>query len=1281
MVTNTFRVSLIVLISMGSLAAQSVSTSFGNNGLTSLQYNGVQYLNSGAFVVNQVILTDSSGNQSNGSLSVSTSVNAAAGQVTQTYAWGTVQITYAPSGNRLNLSITTTNNSPDTITGLFYDVFNLQFPSAVQEYDGVDPMVDSNIGAPTVLSMTSTAGVMVLTNNDVVNPLMAGFPWSLNSPTNTIFPLLVNTNQNSMYPTFWPFINRPIAPGASDQYNLSLRFGPSGSTDQSLAGDIYQAFGAAFPPQFSWPDRHPIGMLVLATSDTGWATNPRGWLLDPTIDVFTPDGLAAFQSRILAWANQSVQILQQANAQGMITWDIEGEQFPQPTTYVCDPTQFLATAPEMANVADAYFQVFRNAGLRVGVCVRPQQFVLGPGGTTASQNVVATDQDMAALLIEKINYAKNRWGATMFYIDSNGGPGNPMDPSVMQAVSAAEPDVLLVPEQSDPQYYAYSAPYLQLTNGYDATPPEARLIYPNAFSVINVADGPLSQDFQTLVNSVAAGDALMLRGWFNDGSLSWVQQIYQQAGSGTSQPPVVSILSPASGSTLAGTVTVSASAGGGAAISSVQFALDGSSLGSPAAAAPYTATLNTTAFANGGHTLAATATDTLGRTAVASIPVTISNVVAPPEVSIVSPASGSTLAGTVTVSASASGGAAISSVQFALDGSSLGSPAVAAPYTATLNTTAFANGSHTLAATATDTLGRTAVASIPVTISNPVTPPPAASCPAPASDAFTGCYYSGEDFNSFVFTRTDPTINFNWSGTGPEGPAPLGPDDYSVRWQGNFQFQGGTYQFTLNTADGDILYIDGQTIYSNWTDHGAVPVTVNDTLTAGVHLVELDYFKDVGSAEAQLSWVLTAAAAPAVAPPAVSISAPANGATVSGAITVTATATSQVGIASVQLLLDGASLGAPISAAPYSYQLNTSTLANGAHTIAATAMDTAGNSTLSANVTITVNNAIPPSVSISAPANGATVSGTVTLTAAAASQLGIASVQFLLDGAGLGQPITTAPYSYQLNTTTLANGAHTIAATANDTAGNSATSAAVTFTVSNTAVAPPTVSMSAPANGATVSGTIALTAAAASQLGIASVQFLVDGAGVGAAVTTAPYSYQLDTTTLVNGAHTIAAAATDTAGNTTTSASISITVDNTTAPAACAVPGVNVFTGCYYSGENFNTFVFLRTDPMINFNWAGTGPQGPVALGPDDYSVRWIGNFQFVQGTYQFTVNTADGDVLYVDGQVVYSNWQDHGAVPVTVNVNLTAGTHTIRLDYYQDWGSAEAQLSWVVQP
>ncbi|HSP13351.1 MAG TPA: Ig-like domain-containing protein [Thermoanaerobaculia bacterium] len=102
----------------------------------------------------------------------------------------------------------------------------------------------------------------------------------------------------------------------------------------------------------------------------------------------------------------------------------------------------------------------------------------------------------------------------------------------------------------------------------------------------------------------------------------------------------------------------------------------------------------------------------------------------------------------------------------------------------------------------------------------------------------------------------------------------------------------------------------------------------------------------------------------------------------------------------------------------------------------------------------------PPTVSITAPANGATVSGTTSVTASASDDVGVSKVEFYLDGT-LQSTDPTSPYAWSWNTTMTTNGGHALTSMAYDAAGNRATSAAVNVTVNNMAdTTPPT----APAN-------------------------------------------------------------------------------------------------------------------------------------------------------------------------------------------------------------------------
>ena len=71
---------------------------------------------------------------------------------------------------------------------------------------------------------------------------------------------------------------------------------------------------------------------------------------------------------------------------------------------------------------------------------------------------------------------------------------------------------------------------------------------------------------------------------------------------------------------------------------------------------------------------------------------------------------------------------------------------------------------------------------------------------------------------------------------------------------------------------------------------------------------------------------------------------------------------------------------------------------------------------------MTVPDTTAPTVSVTAPANGATVTGTVTVSATASDNVGVAGVQFLLDGVNLGAEDTSSPYAVSWNTTTAVHG-------------------------------------------------------------------------------------------------------------------------------------------------------------------------------------------------------------------------------------------------------------------
>ncbi len=127
------------------------------------------------------------------------------------------------------------------------------------------------------------------------------------------------------------------------------------------------------------------------------------------------------------------------------------------------------------------------------------------------------------------------------------------------------------------------------------------------------------------------------------------------------------------------------------------------------------------------------------------------------------------------------------------------------------------------------------------------------SCPGPAFNAFTGCYYKNQDLTSLGLVRTDSSVNFNWSTGAPVSS--LSSDHFSVKWEGTFSFTGGTRTFTAATDDGVRVYVDGQLLIDSWKNQAASPVlTASRYISSGNHVVKVEYFENTGGSMAKVTW-------------------------------------------------------------------------------------------------------------------------------------------------------------------------------------------------------------------------------------------------------------------------------------------------------------------------------------------------------------------------------------------------------------------------------------------
>ncbi len=261
-------------------------------------------------------------------------------------------------------------------------------------------------------------------------------------------------------------------------------------------------------PRLNWADRRPIGSLFLADYSHRSKSNPRGWFNAPALDVEGDGGPQRFRAALMHYADQSIGILKTLNAQGMIVWDLEGEEFPQKITYIGDPRLTERLAPEMAPVVDEFFARFRNAGLQIGMTIRPQQLIFDSAGRPRQERL----WDTGELLLKKIDYAHQRWGATLFYIDSTGGLLSPDEFFRLSWLARQRPGVLLIPEHHQPLYSGFSAPYSALRSNGSATARVLRLFFPHAFEVLNISGA--SQRSDEMATAYRNGDVLLFPAWY-----------------------------------------------------------------------------------------------------------------------------------------------------------------------------------------------------------------------------------------------------------------------------------------------------------------------------------------------------------------------------------------------------------------------------------------------------------------------------------------------------------------------------------------------------------------------------------------------------------------------------------------------------------------------------------------------------------------------------------------------------------------------------------------------
>ncbi|KFE63709.1 Large repetitive protein [Hyalangium minutum] len=684
-------------------------------------------------------------------------------------------------------------------------------------------------------------------------------------------------------------------------------------------------------------------------------------------------------------------------------------------------------------------------------------------------------------------------------------------------------------------------------------------------------------------------------------------------------------------------------------------------------------------LADGPHAVKATATDAVGNISLDSATNTFMVDTGGPAAPIITaPANGSiTNDNTPTYTGTAE---ANSTVTVIVDGTSVGTAvADGSGNWSFTQPTPLADASHTVKARATDAVGNTGPESTANTFTVDTAAPAAPMVTAPANGSTTSdntpTYAGTAEPNSTVTVIVDGTSVGTvvadgagaWSFT---QPTPLTDASHTVKATardaaGNTSAESAANTFTVDTtapavpvvstpANGSTLSDNTPTYTGTAEPNSTVTVIVDGTpvgtipadgsgawsftptagLTNGPHTVKARATDAVGNVSPESN--ANTFTVDTDVPDAPVVLTPANGSiTTNNRPTYSGTAEAN---STVTVYVDGTSVGTTTANASGNWSLAQATaLADGPHAVKATAMDPVGNTSPdSATNTFTVDTTAPAAPVVTAPAGGSTIADNTpayTGTAEAGS-----TVTVIVDGTAVGTTIASATGAWSLTqATALADGPHTVKATATDAAGNTGPESATnTFTVDTTAPAAPVVT--APVDGSTIAdNTPAYTGTAEPN---STVTVIVDGTPVGTIPADGSGAWSFTPTVgLPNGLHTVKATATDAVGNVSAeSATHSFTVDATIPPAPVVLTPANgsvtnnttpVISGT--SEANATVTIYLGAQQLgtttadASGNWTLTVPT-PLAEGPYDVSAtatNVLGNTSERSNTNRFTIDTT----------------------------------------------------------
>jgi hypothetical protein len=470
--------------------------------------------------------------------------------------------------------------------------------------------------------------------------------------------------------------------------------------------------------------------------------------------------------------------------------------------------------------------------------------------------------------------------------------------------------------------------------------------------------------------------------------------------------PRVWIDLPAEGAAVSRVVTISGTTFDNQGVETVEVQVDeDGSYQLATGTTDWSIAIDLTGYPPGAHTIRARVTDSGGNTGWTSRSITVTDTTSP-RVWITEPAEGAAVSGVVTISGGASDDAGLNAVEVQVDedGSYLLATGTTT-WSIAIDLSGYPPGAHTIRARVTDSSGNKGWANRSITV-------------------------------------TDTTSPRVWIAEPAEGAAVSGAVTISGTAFDNADVQAVEVQID----DGSFLLATGTTAWSIAIDLSGYP--------AGAHTIRARVTDSAGNKGWASRSITLAGTTPDRTAPHVWITEPAEGAAVSGVVTISGGATDDVGVQAIEVQVDAdGAYRRATGTTSWSAAIDLTGYPAGTHTIRARATDSSGN-TESTTRSIVVNGATPdttpPRVAVFTPADGANVSGTVVVAGVASDDAAVSSVDVRVDDAPYQRASGTTSWSIALDTSAYTDGAHTVVVRATDTSQNSAT-AAVTLIVANLA--------------------------------------------------------------------------------------------------------------------------------------------------------------------------------------------------------------------------------------